>query len=182
MTTAKVHPLDDLTVLDQFKAAPFPPGYPATHRLFYSPVDDVHGCLGYVIQQAQKSLVIAMFGFDDPALAAIVKTKMEDPTIFVQLTLDSSQAAGAHEKEILSQENYPATSVAIGKSEKGAIMHLKQFIVDGVIVGTGSTNWSGSGEEKQDNQLAITMDGYIAAEARARIDTIHQTMKNQQAA
>ncbi len=30
------HPLADLSVLDRFKSAPFPPGYPDDVRTFYS--------------------------------------------------------------------------------------------------------------------------------------------------
>lgn len=173
---APAHPLTDLSVLDVFKAAPFPPGYPASQRTFYAPVDDVHGALVYLINAAQKSLVVAMYSFDDEQLAAALKAKLESVGCFVQLTLDSSQAGGAHERTLLTQEAYPASSIAVGKSEDNAIMHLKEVIIDGVILVTGSTNWSGGAEQKQDNQLTVLNDPYVAAEARARIDAIHANM------
>jgi phosphatidylserine/phosphatidylglycerophosphate/cardiolipin synthase-like enzyme len=170
------HPLSDLTVLNQYKASPFPPGYPATHRTFYSPVDDVHGALVTVLKSAVKSLVVAMYGFDDEELAAVLKDKLAQQHCFVQLTLDSSQAGGIHERSLLTAEAYPASSVAVGRSEKGAIMHMKECIIDGVILVTGSTNWSDGGEAKQDNQLTVIADPYVCAEARARIDCIHANM------
>jgi len=172
------HPLADLSVLDQFKTQAFPPGYPTNHRTFFSPVDDVHGCLKYLISQTQKSLVVAMFGFDDQELADTLRDKLENPHCFVQLTLDQSQSTGKHEQAILTHENYPISSVAVGHSEKGAIMHLKMCILDGVVVARGSTNWSSSGQHLQDNELTIVSDAYIAAEARARVDAIHQSMVN----
>jgi phosphatidylserine/phosphatidylglycerophosphate/cardiolipin synthase-like enzyme len=169
-------PLTSLSTLHQFKKVPFVPGYPEAALTFYSPEDDVHGALKTVIQGASKSLVVAMYGFDDDELAQIIKDKLADPTVYVSLTLDSSQAGGVHEKALLLASGFPSNSVAIGRSERGAIMHMKMVIVDGLDVVTGSTNWSTGGETLQDNQLTVLRDPFIAAEARSRVDKIHEHM------
>ena len=176
--------LDALGELDRFKAAPFPPGYPPAARTFYSPVDDVHGALAAVLESATRSVVVSMYGYDDPALNDVLHSKLADDRIFVQLSLDSTQAAGGAEKPLLAQWQNDGTgnSIAIGHSEKGAIMHLKLVIVDGLDVVTGSTNWSTSGETRQDNQLTVIRDPLVAAEARARVDIIHDDMLKQMAA
>lgn len=166
--------LTDLSVLDGYKTGGFPPGYLKGYRAFYSPVDQVHSVMRDVIASARHSVIMCMYGFDDDELADVIHAKLADPGIVVQLTLDSSQAAGRHERLLLGREQYPASSVAIGRSEKGAIVHLKAIVIDGEIVINGSTNLSGSGEGLQDNVCEVIQDPFVAAEARSRIDAIHQ--------
>jgi phosphatidylserine/phosphatidylglycerophosphate/cardiolipin synthase-like enzyme len=175
--------LASLAELDQFKAAPFAPGYPDNARTFYSPVDKVHEALKALLASASKSLVVSMYGYDDEELDAVIKDKLESDKIFVQMSLDKTQAASKHEKEILAtwQNNGVGNSIAIGRSERSAIMHMKLVIIDGMDVVTGSTNWSKSGESDQDNQMTVIRDALVAAEARARMDIIHDDMLKQMA-
>jgi len=175
--------LSSLTELDKFKATPFVSGYPGAARTFYSPVDQVHEALKALLASATKSLVVSMYGYDDDELDQAIRGKLGSDKIFVQLSLDKSQSAGAHEKAILAkwQNDAIGNSIAIGRSEHGAIMHMKMVIIDGLDVVTGSTNWSTSGESDQDNQLTVIRDALVAAEARSRVDIIHDGMLKQMA-
>jgi hypothetical protein len=176
--------LSSLSELDQFKASAFPSGYPPNARTFYSPVDKVHEALKATLSAATNSVIVSMYGYDDQELNTLLQDKLASGHIFVQLSLDSTQAGGRVEKSMLSnwQHDGIGNSIAIGHSEKNAIMHLKLAIVDGLDLITGSTNWSGGGETRQDNQLTIIRDPLVAAEARARVDIIHDDMLKQMAA
>lgn len=179
--TIEVH-ANPLALLDKFRDArrPLTPGYPPNMRTLYSPVDDVHGALVYMFNLATSSLVIMDYGFDDEDLATIVQRKLIQEHLYVQLTLDKVQASGVHEKKLLARMNYPASSIAIGQSEKHAIIHTKLAIIDGLYVVTGSTNWSVSGETKQSNAMVVIADAHVAAEARSRIDITHANILQQQ--
>jgi len=166
--------------LDQYKAGkvPIDLAYPSNTRTFYAPHDDVHAVLKTVIGATRRSLVVAMFGYDDDELAGMIAGFLKDPTIYVQVTLDKSQAGGVHERAILAKYAHEMTgnSVAIGTSEKSAIMHRKMVIVDGVWRISGSTNWSDSGESKQDNELTVIRDASVSVEARHVLDIEHDSV------
>ena len=170
--------------LDQFKAEKrFLDGYPPDTRTFYAPRDEIHSLLISLLRSTQHSLVLNMFGYDDEELDSIIRQKLGDEHVYVQMSLDSSQAGGKHEREILAKwknEEF-GNSIAIGTSSRHAISHLKVLIVDGVYTIKGSTNWSIKGEEQQDNELTISRNAVIAAEARAVLDKNHDFMLKQMA-
>jgi phosphatidylserine/phosphatidylglycerophosphate/cardiolipin synthase-like enzyme len=158
-------------------------GYPDDTRTFFSPYDEVHGVLKALLSSAQHSIVINMYGYDDDDLDEVIRSKLENDHVYVQMSLDRSQAGGVHERKLLAawQNDKLGNSIAIGHSSRGAISHLKILIVDGVYTIKGSTNWSLSGEQKQDNELTLSRNAVIAAETRALLDTNHDTMLKQMA-
>ena len=172
--------------LDKFKRnGRFIAHYPPNVKAFYSPDDDLHGLLQMVLASAEQSIVLNMFGYDDTDLDAIIKTKLKDEHVYVQMSLDRSQSkSGKTERQILAawKNEYFGNSIAIGTSSKHAISHLKMVIVDGIYTVKGSTNWSLSGEQKQDNELTVCNSAVVAAEARAVLDRNHDFMLKQMAA
>lgn len=164
--------------LGRYKAiGRLPDQYPSHTRTFFSPEDNVHAVLTSLLSSARQSLVLNMYGYDDDELNAIILAKAADPKLYVQMSLDKSQAGGVHERALLSGVlGQPACNVAVGQSTRHAISHLKVCIVDGLYVASGSTNWSLSGEQRQDNQLTLQNDPIIAAEYRAILDRNHAAM------
>lgn len=172
--------------LAQFKAeGRFLDGYPDDIRTFWSPRDHVHELLVSLLSGAQHSIVLNMFGYDDAELDQIIRTKLADDKVFVQMSLDRSQSKSSKtEQQILKDWDNDAfgNSIAIGTSAvKSAISHLKIVIVDGVYTVRGSTNWSISGETEQDNELTLSRNAVIAAETRAVLDLNHDWMLKQMA-
>jgi phosphatidylserine/phosphatidylglycerophosphate/cardiolipin synthase-like enzyme len=174
----------DWNELQQFKAEKrFLDGYPPDTRTFFAPRDDVHGVLTSLIASAQHAIVINMYGYDDNDIDDIIRAKLKSEHVYVQMSLDKSQAGGVHERDLLAQWDHDkfGNSIAIGSSSKSAISHLKICIVDGVYTVKGSTNWSLSGEQKQDNEMTISRNAVIAAETRALLDMNHDWMLKQMA-
>lgn len=153
-------------------------GAPTDRRTFWAPHDSIHQLLVDLLNSSQHSIVLNMFGYDDDELDSIIRMKIVDPSVYVQMNLDRSQSSGVHERGLLKKwENTRiGTSIAIGTSVNHAISHLKVLIVDGIYTVKGSTNWSISGEEKQDNELTISKNPVEAIEARKVLDINHDFM------
>jgi hypothetical protein len=120
-------------------------------HLFYVGRDDVHNILKYVLSRVSVSLYLNMFGYDDDELNGILMAKVMDPSVTMLVTLDQSQAQGAHEKALLAadaKQDLAAynTHIVVGQSATHQISHTKGFVADGRVGGEGSTNWSTSGE------------------------------------
>jgi phosphatidylserine/phosphatidylglycerophosphate/cardiolipin synthase-like enzyme len=159
-------------------------GYPPDQRTFYSPRDEVRPLLASLLSSAQRSIVLNMFGYADPELDAIIRRKLEEEHVYVQMSLDSSQAGGKTEKPLVEEwlNGEFGNSIAVGTSSEGhAYSHLKILIVDNVYTVTGSTNWSVSGQSEQDNQLTLNRNAVIAAETRGVLDLNHDWMLKQMA-
>lgn len=168
-------------------AVPWPTDYPTTHRVFFSPSDGdgIHRLLVDIVDSARHSIVLNMFGYDDDEIDERIRAKAACPDIYVQISLDSSQAGGVHERAILARwgNDRIGTSIAIGRSIKRAISHLKVLIVDGLYVVSGSTNWSyagarggSGGEDRQDNELIVCRSAIVAAQYRSILDVNHDAM------
>src|SRR5260370_41134901 len=81
--------------LGQYKAeGRFLDGYPDDQRTFFSPRDNVHGLLVALLDIAQHSIVVNMFGYDDDELNKIIQDKLANENVDVQMSLDRSQASG----------------------------------------------------------------------------------------
>ena len=183
--------LDDLAPFKKEKE--FSPKDSADFRVFYVGRDDVHGILKYLLAQCTVSLAFNMFGYDDDELDAVIRNLIDNEHVFVQGTLDKSQAAGAHEKKILAGwDQAERNSFAIGESATHQISHTKGGVIDGLVAWEGSTNWSASGEgtivapdgsntgrKAQNNTFAVYLHPVQVARFTDELDHEHATVLQQ---
>lgn len=175
----------------------FAPGDSADFRVFYVGRDQVHDVLKYLLARCSRSLKMNMFGYDDDELNQIIEGLVTSEHVFVQGTLDRSQAAGVHEKKILETWSPEMrASFAVGQSATHAISHTKGGVIDGVVAWEGSTNWSASGEgtglglhgavnakgfKAQNNTLAVYVNPVEIQKFSVELDEEHAVAVRQEA-
>jgi hypothetical protein len=189
--------LDDLAVYTLEQA--FGPTASPDFRVFYVGRDDVHGVLMHLFTRVSLYVKMNMFGYDDDELNKVLMGLVMNPSVMVQVTLDRSQASGAHEKAILSSDKAQdaagcANDFVVGESETSQISHTKGGVLDGIVAFEGSTNWSSSGEgsginltaakqapgfKAQNNTLAVYVNTYEIAKFSARLDYEHAVAAKQ---
>ena len=178
------------------------PGY-GDHYLFMVGRDDVHGILLRLLTVETMGLKLNMFGYDDQALNDAILSLMSNPDVFVQGSLDKSQAGGVHERVILAADVLADpgfyNSFVILQSETHQISHTKGGVLVAQGIGwEGSTNWSASGEgtgisldpavkpapgyKAQSNTLLVSCNPVFLSRFSARLDTEHLTGLAQRAA
>lgn len=153
----------------------------------------------HLFTRVSLSVKMNMFGYDDDDLNTALIGLVQNPSVMVQVTLDKSQASGAHEKAILSSDRAQdaegcANDFAVGESSTGQISHTKGGVLDGIVAFEGSTNWSSSGEgagisltaakqapgfKAQNNTLAVYINPYEIAKFAARLDYEHAVAVSQ---
>lgn len=176
----------------------FPPDASKDVRWFYVGRDDVHNVLKHVLSRVTTSLVLNMFGYDDPELNEILLSLAQNPNVTMLVTLDKSQAGGKHERQLLDLDRAKlasfGTHFVIGQSATHSISHTKGFVADGRVAVEGSTNWSADGEgtfviagkpggpgyRAQNNTLTVTTDRETIHSFQARLIHEHMIAQGQQ--
>ena len=195
--TLQTFSLDDLAVYTA--EGVFGPTASPDFRVFYVGRDDVHGVLMHLFSRVTLSVKMNMYGYDDDDLNNVLMDIVKNPLVFVQVTLDKSEASCPAEKTILSTDAAQdaagfANDFAIGNSSTGQISHTKGGVLDGIVAFEGSTNWSSSGEgtgispaaakqapgfKAQNNTLAVYTNLYEIAKFAARLGYEHAVAASQ---
>lgn len=120
-----------------------------------------------LIGQARKNIDMAAYVLSDQRVIEALSAAASRG-VRVRLYCDPEQfrRIGGSNDNVLALVNQPNVSARI-KAEQNDMMHLKAYAVDGRWLRTGSTNFSWSGETRQDNDIVI-LDSPQAAEMFTR--------------
>jgi phosphatidylserine/phosphatidylglycerophosphate/cardiolipin synthase-like enzyme len=126
-------------------------------RIHYAPAENLERIDVALIDRAEHSIDMAAYVLTDcPVLQAL--THAADRGVKVRIYLDAGELpkdeASPPFHELVAT---PDVEVRV-KSDHDTLMHLKSYEVDGLILRTGSANFSASGEKRQDNDLIVIED------------------------
>ena len=149
----------------------------ASIETHYAPKENLEAMDSGLIRSAHESIDICAFAFTDHELADAL-TSVAAHGVKVRLYLDQGQTRGELDREErrggrssgLDNEDdgvdrdsagvlhrlasTPNIEVRIKRSR--TLMHLKSYLIDGVVLRSGSANFSPTGEKRQDNDLLLT--------------------------
>jgi phospholipase D len=123
----------------------------------FSRVEQCDDLIINYISRANKTIYVAMFSFTNNRLAdALIKAKNRGVEVIV--VLERSQVGSRSYTHI----NLMLANITVKLDGNPAYMHHKFAVIDGVIVITGSYNWTDSAEDRNDENLIIIADGRVA--------------------
>ncbi|MGB2926454.1 MAG: phospholipase D-like domain-containing protein [Limnothrix sp.] len=145
-----------------------------------------NGLIGATLNQAQKSVDLALFVFSEQKIANILekeadeRTKIQaliDPSFAFREYSDGLDMLGVNLKEKCDPFNRPwrspIRSVGTPKLAQGDKLHHKFGIVDGATVITGSHNWSASANFQNDEVLLVIESRAIAKHFEREFDRLY---------
>jgi phosphatidylserine/phosphatidylglycerophosphate/cardiolipin synthase-like enzyme len=123
----------------------------------FSRVEQCDDLIINYISRANKTIYVAMFSFTNNRLAdELIKAKNRGVEVIV--VLERSQVSSRSYTHI----NLMLANITVKLDGNPAYMHHKFAVIDGVIVITGSYNWTDSAEDRNDENFIIIADKNIA--------------------
>jgi phospholipase D len=125
--------------------------------VYFSPKGGCEDQIIYWISRANVSLHILIYSFTLDSIGdALVEAHNQG--LAVRVVLEKSQVSQYSEYQKLK-----AAGIMVRNDTNSKLMHNKVMIIDGVIVITGSFNWSQNAEERNNENLIVINSTYVAA-------------------
>jgi phosphatidylserine/phosphatidylglycerophosphate/cardiolipin synthase-like enzyme len=110
-----------------------------------------------LIDGASKSVYIMMYSFTSDEIAnALIRAKNRGVEVKVVIESQQANVMGSEYGRLLG------AGIEVKLDGNPRLMHHKVAIIDGIIVVTGSYNWSRAAENENDENLIIIIDPSIA--------------------
>jgi phosphatidylserine/phosphatidylglycerophosphate/cardiolipin synthase-like enzyme len=133
----------------------------------FSRIEQCDVVLISLINRANRSVYVAVYSFTrDVLAAALVSAKNRGVEVRVVIERDRANEQGS-EYQYLS-----SAGVSVRLDGNSGLMHHKFVVIDGLIVVTGSYNWSTAAEDRNDENIVIIRDGYVAERFRQEFERI----------
>jgi cardiolipin hydrolase len=133
-------------------------------ELHFSPDEDLERFDAQQLRQARSSIDISMYSFTDRFLAAVLR-ELAQRGVAIRLYRDQEQVQseqlfarnrGGSTSALL--HGLPSIQIRVKRGSPRALMHQKDYCVDGKCLREGSANWSPGAEKAQDNCVWFTTD------------------------
>jgi len=126
----------------------------------FSPDENCNKVLTAFLAGAEKSIDVAIYDLNDPMIALQLTAKAKK--VKVRVVCDAGESKGSH--SLVSQLVRDGVDVRYGR-QKG-IMHDKFTVVDGIVLETGSFNYTTRAvKSNQENQVylkePVIVSGYV---------------------
>jgi len=134
------------------------PTFASSIKVYFSLVDDPEAAIIEQLNKAQENIDVAMYYFTDRDLAnAVIDAYNRGVKVRVYLDKDQRQAKYS-KSHCLAKHNIP-----IRYSNNPYLIHNKFCIIDNEVVITGSYNWIASAAKRNNENLLIIKDAYVAS-------------------
>jgi len=128
------------------------PGY----GVFFCPEDACSSQIINHIDKAQEHVYVAKYSFTlDPVADALIRARKRG--VDVKVVMEESQLGRGSEYERLKK-----AGVDVRLDGNPALMHNKFAVIDGMVIITGSMNWSWSADKRNDENLVIIYSEELA--------------------
>jgi phosphatidylserine/phosphatidylglycerophosphate/cardiolipin synthase-like enzyme len=131
----------------------------------YSPESNLERNEVETLRTAKRSIDIAMYSFTDRELAQEL-VRLAGMGVRVRVYRDREEYEQENRRGQSTTEMLLAARIEVRIKASRDLMHLKSYVIDDVLLRTGSANWSPTGLKRQDNDVE-----YDADPIRARLFT-----------
>ena len=146
-------------------------------EIHYAPQENLSRFDTRLIDAAERSIDMAAYVLTD----ADVVEALRDAAVrgvAIRLYFDKSQYAQHGARTGALDELFSFPNVKARIKGRGVLMHLKAYAVDGVTLRTGSSNFSRSGLEAQDNDLVLVSDAAAVQDFEANFSALWSRGEN----